>query len=67
MLQLLGDSNINAEPNADIFELYQDLDLIGLGAKCDDYRQYIDQMQKEHTHMDDAAYKNMRLRVKELI
>lgn len=63
VLQLLGNPNVNTEPNANTFELYQDLDLIVLGANCDDYRQYIEQMQNEFAHMDNTSYKNMRLRV----
>lgn len=66
MLQLLGDPTINTEPNADTFDLYQDLDLIVLGADYSDYRHYLEQIQKEFTHMDDASYRNMRLRVKRI-
>lgn len=63
MLQLLGDPSINSQPNAETFETFQDLDLIVLGADGVNYRQYIEQIQKEYPHMDDASYKEMRSRV----
>lgn len=63
VLQLLGGPSNTTDTAGDTSELYQDLDLIVLGANGDDYRQYTEQIQKEFSHMDDASYNNMRLRV----
>ncbi|XP_055836812.1 uncharacterized protein LOC129905365 [Episyrphus balteatus] len=64
--KLLGDESIDTLPGYDEeINLLQDLDLLVLGSPPEEYNRYRELLRKEYSHLDDASYKKMRLKVLE--